>query len=240
VIIRNGRVTGESPIRTIGHNTLIEGMTIVGRGGGVLLGGEEYVGGDAYPLGGGNTLRHSAVSCGDCMAVSVLAPSTTVTENSIAGGGGAIYLSGLYDLNNDGSDSVRVIGNNILCGYGNAHCVTIGGIGNIFARNTLYNGGAFQHFQPPFGDPPPPIILIAGLHHQITDNDVMMFGIGQLTLMKVDGAANIIRGTTVSRASLWQTGILFSLDGNSYGDNYVGGSIEGAAGQIDLGGNVSD
>jgi hypothetical protein len=235
VTIRNGTVSGASPLTTVGGGTVIDSVALRGRTGGTVLGGEQPFGGDAFPIGGGYLVRRSTLGCEACTAVRILAPGVTIESSRLGGGQGALYMGAMYDLNNDESDHVIVVDNLFDCLPGNAHCVMINGIGTTFARNTFGGGGSFYLAQ----DPMPPLILINGSHHLILDNTVLMFGIGSYTLMEVRSGESIIRDTTVASSGLWQVGINFVGAGNAFGGNYVGGPFVGSENQFDLGGNVS-
>ena len=112
-----------------------------------------------------------------------------------------------------------VVDNVITCG---STCINVVGNNNILGRNRLIGGAMF----------------IRADHNHVFDN---VFGCGDAPIV-VEGLGNTIRDNLVPSCSRFlDTGIVFSRDGNFYGDNIVWATLPFAVGatvQTDLGGNV--
>lgn len=127
------------------------------------------------------------------------------------------------------SSRTEVIDNRLSsCGVGDP-CVVIAGANNLFARNRIIPLSNVD------------AVVIRGNYNQAIDN--LISSCSAARALVVEGQGNVIRDTLVPlcEPGRLEAGMVFTRDGNFYGDNTVWATVPfdvGATVQTDLGGNT--
>jgi hypothetical protein len=210
VIVRNGRISGESGIESNGARNVFEDLIVSG---GISIAGDDSV------------VRNSRTSANQQYGggIYALGNNALVEGNRIEGLETGLLVGEL-------AQGARIIDNYLECQtLGFSDCLYVRGDANLIIRNQLFSLDTAT-------------INISGSRNLVSDNIVLNNKQPGSTAFTIEGTANIIRSNLVMpTGEPWATGILFTQDGNYYGNNQVSALaafVVGGTTQTDLGGNV--